>query len=91
MRIRQRLILTARALCMYVSVCVCLCLCLSECVRMRVCVRVYVSVCYNREQSTLAKIQTKKKTFSITDDLIQLIVKIILYNHILKVNYLKSV
>ena len=76
-------------------VCLCVCLCVSECVRMRVClyvcVSVFVSVCYNREQSTLAKIQILKITFSIIDDLIQLIVKIVLYDHhhFLKVNNFK--
>ena len=81
-----------RALCMYM----CVCVCVSECVRMRVCLCVcvcecvYVSVWYNREQSALAKIQIKKITFSIIDDFIQLIVKIVLHDHILKVNNLKS-
>ena len=68
------------------------CVCVSECVGMRVClcVCVYVFVCYNREQSTLAKIKKSKITFSIIDDLIQLIVKIVLYQHILKVDNFKS-
>ena len=57
------------------------------------CVCVCVSVCFNCEQSTLVKIKIKKITFSIIDDLIQLIVKIVLYDihHILNVNNLKSV
>ena len=59
------------------------CVCVCECV--------YVCVCYNHEQSTIAKMQNKKITFSIIDDLIQLIVKIVLYDHhhFLKVSNLK--
>ena len=66
--------------------------CVSECVRTRVCVCecVYFSVCYNCEQITLAKIQNLNNKFSIIDDIIQLILKIVLYQHILKVNNLKS-
>ena len=55
-----------------------------------VCECVYMSVCYNREESTLAKIQIKKIMFSIIDDLIQLIVKIVHNYLFLKVNNLKS-
>ena len=66
------------------------CVCKWVCENARVFVCVYVSVCYYREQSILAKIQIKKITFSIMDDLIQLIVKIVLYQYILKVNNLKS-
>ena len=52
----------------YVRVFVCKWVC--ENARVFVCECVYFSVCYNREQSTLAKIQIKKLTFSIIDDLI---------------------